>query len=143
MFNVLKDIPKMLHAKVFNDGGNCWEWHKKFKPPVHIFGGLELQGLSYSGTEKFYQDLNLIISLIQVKLNLFSRDAVKWSISCILRAIETIASVSLELLPQPRQNRWLCIYSSLGIQIGRSQTKILKSMSAVVERSFLYVKSCS
>ena len=77
MFNVLKDIPKMLHAKVFNDGGHCWEWHKKFKPPVHIFGGLELQGLSYSGTEKFYQDLNLIISLIQVKLNLFSRDAVK------------------------------------------------------------------
>ena len=135
MFNILKDTPKMLHAKV-NDGGNCWEWHKKFKQPVHIFGGLKLQGLSYSGTEKFYQDLNLIISLIQVKLNLFSRDAVKWSISRVLRVIETIASVSLELLPQPRQNRWLCVYSSLGIQIGRSQTKILKSMSAVVERSF-------
>ena len=67
----------MLHAKVINDGGNCWEWHKKFKQPVYIFGGLELQGLSYSGTEKFYQDLNLIISLIQVKPNLFSRDAVK------------------------------------------------------------------
>lgn len=143
MFNILKDTPKMLHAKVINDGGNCWEWHKKFKQPVYIFGGLELQGLSYSGTEKFYQDLNLIISLIQVKPNLFSRDAVKWSISRVLRVIETIASVSLELLPQPRQNRWLCVYSSLGIQIGRSQTKILKSMSAVVERSVLYVKSCS
>lgn len=73
----MKDAPKILHAKVINDGGNYWEWHKKFKPLVHIFGGLELQGLSYSGTKKFYQDLNLIISLIQVKLNLFSRDAVK------------------------------------------------------------------
>ena len=143
MFHILKDTPKMLHAKVINDGGNCWEWHKKFKHPVYIFGGLELQGLSYSGTEKFYQDINLIISLIQVKPNLFSRDAVKWSISRVLRVIETIASVSLELLPQPRQNRWLCVYSSLGIQIGRSQTKILKSMSAVVERSVLYVKSYS
>ena len=73
----MKDTPKMLHTKIINDGGTCWEWNKKFKPPVHIFGGLELQGLSYSGTKKFYQDLNLIISLIQVKLNLFSRDAVK------------------------------------------------------------------
>lgn len=139
----MKDTPKMLHTKVINDGGTCWEWHKKFKPPVHIFGGLELQGLSYSGTKKFYQDLNLIISLIQVKLNLFSRDAVKWSISRVLRVIETTASASLELLPQPCQNRWPCVYSSLGIQTGRSQTKILKSMSAVVERSFLYVKCCS
>lgn len=29
------------------------------------------------------------------------------------------------------------LYSSLGTEIGRSQTKILKSMSAVVEMSFL------
>lgn len=54
-----------------------------------------------------------------------------------------IALVSLELSQQPRLSRWLGIYSHLGIQIGRSQTKILKSMSAVVEMSLLLFKSFS
>lgn len=117
--------------------------HKKFKPPINIFGSLELKDWNYFGTWKFYQALNLIIFLIRVRLNLFTRDATKWSISWILRVIETIASVSLVLSQQPRRNRWLCVYSSLGIQIGSSQTKILKSMSADVDMSFLYLKSHS
>ena len=53
----MKDTPKMLHTKVINDGGTCWEWHKKFKPPVHIFGGLELEGLTILAQRNFTKTL--------------------------------------------------------------------------------------
>ena len=50
---------------------------RKLKPQIKMFEGLELNGLNYSGVSKFCQDLNLIIFVIQVRPNLFSRDAAK------------------------------------------------------------------